>query len=143
MRAERRVAQLVAPPSPVRVWRIPADDDVPREPKAGAAATTPVDISAGGLGLLVTPEELRRARLDCGVLIAALVQRKEARVIVHGQIRRATSRADGLIRLGISVELSEMSLERKRAILKFESVVATIRRIDRELLARFGNSAPG
>lgn len=48
-----------------------------------------------------------------------------------------------LIRLGISVELSEMSLERKRAILKFESVVATIRRIDRELLARFGNSAPG
>jgi hypothetical protein len=127
----------------VRAWRIAADDVVPREPKPdAAAATTPVDISAGGLGLLVTPEEQRRGRLDRGAPIAALVQRKDARVVVHGQVRRATSRADGLIRLGISVELAEMSLERKRAALKFEAVAATIRRIDLELLARFGGSAP-
>lgn len=126
----------------IRVWRISADEVVPREPKAGAAAaTTPVDISAGGLGLLITPEEQRRVRLDRGALVAALVQRKEARVVVHGQIRRASARADGLTRLGLSVELAEMPFERKRALLKFEAVAATIRRVDLELLARFGTSS--
>ena len=127
----------------VRVWPIPASDVVPKEPRAGAAATTtPVDICAGGLGLLITPEELRRLRLDRGSLIGALVERKDAKVILHGSIRRATTRADGLIRLGISVQLTEMSLERRRAVLKLEGLSATIRRIELELLARFGSSAP-
>ena len=129
----------------VRVWRIAPDDVVPREPKAGGAtataAATPVDISAGGLGLLISPEDQRRVRLDRGAFVAALVQRKEARVVVHGHVRRASTRADGLTRLGICVELGEMSLDRKRALLRFEAVVATIRRIDLELLARFGTSA--
>ena len=127
----------------VRLWRIAPTDVIPKEPKPNAdtAAATPVDISAGGLGVLIRPEDQRRLRLDRGAMVAALVQRKDARVVVHGHICRATARADGLIRLGIGVELTEMSLERRRALLKFETVVATIRRIDLELLARFGTSA--
>jgi hypothetical protein len=125
----------------IRVWRIPAGDLVPREPKPGAdAVTTPVDISAGGLGLLIAAGDLQQLRLDRGVPIGALVVRKDTRIIVHGEIRRATTRADGLVRLGISVRLAEESLERRRALVKFEALVATIRRIELEQLARFGTS---
>ena len=128
----------------VRVWRISADDLIPKEPRPGAAATTtPVDICAGGLGLLITPEEHRRLHLDRGVLIGALVTRKDVQVIVHGEIRRAVTRADGLIRLGVSVQLAETSLQRRRALLKFEALTATIHRTELELLSRFGHSAPG
>jgi hypothetical protein len=42
------------------------------------------------------------------------------------------------MRVGINVQLPEMSLERKRAIVKLEALVATIRRLELENLARFG-----
>ena len=123
----------------VRVWRVPADDLVPKEPRPGTdAPTIPVDLSAGGLGFLLSATDHKRLRLDRGVPIAALVERKDARLIVHGEVRRAQPRADGMVRVGVNVELAEMSIERKRAIVKFEGVVATIRRIELETLARFG-----
>jgi hypothetical protein len=128
----------------IRIWPIAADDLVPKEPKPGAAATTtPVDISAGGMGLLITPQEYKRLHLDRGTLIGAWVQRKDVSVIVHGEIRRTVTRADGLIRLGVSVELRETSLQRRRAILKFEALSATIHRIELEVLSRFGRPAAG
>ena|SRR5688572_11226601 len=128
----------------VRVWRIAADDLIPKEPKAGAAVVaTPVDISAGGLGLLITPEAERRLHPRRGVLVGVQIERKEVSVIVHGEIRRATPRADGLIRLGVSVQLQETSLQRRRAILKFEALAATIHRMELEMLSRFGRPAAG
>jgi hypothetical protein len=128
----------------IRIWRIDADDLVPKEPKPGAtAATTPVDISAGGMGLLITPQEQTRLHLHRGVLIGASVQRKDVSFIVHGEIRRAVTRADGLIRLGVSVDLPETSLQRKRAVLKFEALSATIHRMELEMLSRFGRPPAG
>jgi len=122
----------------IRVWRVPADDLVPRDPRPGTdAPTTPVDLSAGGMGFLISPTDYKRLHLDRGVPIAALIERKDARVIVHGEVRRAQVRADGMVRVGVNVELAEMSMERKRSLLKFEAVLATIRRIDLETLSRF------
>ena len=103
-----------------------------------AVPTTPVDISAGGLGLLVSADDLQRLRLARGVLIAALVERKDMRVLLHGDIRRVLKRADGLMRVGIGVQLADMSLERKRSITKLEALVATIRRIELEQVALYG-----
>ena len=126
----------------VRIWRIAADDLIPKEPKTGTdAAATPVDISAGGLGLLITPDAQKRLHLHSGELVGVLVERKELSVIVHGEVRRAATRADGLIRLGVSVQLRETSLQRRRAILKFEALSATIYRMELELLSRFGRPA--
>ncbi len=123
----------------VRLWRINAGDTVPKETRPEATGlATPVDLSAGGAGLLITAAEQRRLRVDKGVLVGLLIERKEARVVLHGEIRRVAARADGLIRLGITVELPEVSLERKRAVLKLEALVATIRRVELETLARFG-----
>jgi len=138
-RAHHRIACTGDGELVIRIWRILPSDTVPKEPRPGAAAaTTPVDISAGGLGLLMSADDVQRLRLARGVLIGALVERKDARAIVHGEIRRVLKRADGLMRLGISVQLPEMSLERKRAIAKLESLVATIRRIELEQLALYG-----
>src|SRR5688500_561222 len=126
----------------IRIWRILPEDVVPKEPKPGAAVpTTPVDISAGGIGLLISADELQRRRLARGVLIGALIERKDARVIFDGEIRCVSQRADGLMRVGISVHLPEMSLERTRSILRLEALVAMIRRIELEQLARFGVGA--
>jgi hypothetical protein len=128
----------------IRLWRIAADDLIPREPKPGAAVTAiPVDISAGGLGLLITPEVEKHLHPHQGVLVGVLVERKELSVIVHGEIRRAAPRADGLIRLGVNVQLQETSLQRRRALLKFESLSATIHRMELEMLSRFGYPAAG
>src|SRR5688572_18474626 len=112
----------------------------PRDPRPGdvPGTTTPVDISAGGMGLLITPQEHKRLHLDRGSLIAAWIERKDVSVIVHAEIRRVVTRADGLIRLGVSVELRETSLQRRRAVVKFESLSATIHRIELEVLSRFG-----
>ncbi len=100
----------------VRLWRITAGDTVPKETRPEATGlATHVDLSAGGAGLLITAAQQRRLRVDKGVLIGLLIERKEARVVLHGEIRRVAKRADGLIRLGITVELPEMSLDRKRA----------------------------
>ena len=128
----------------VRVWRIPADDLIPREPKPGAAVTTtPVDISAGGLGLLITPEAEKQLRPHRGVMVGVLLEHKDVSVIVHGEIRRTAPRADGLIRLGVNVQLQQTSLQRRRALLKFEALSATVQRMELEMLSRFGRPAAG
>src|SRR5687767_9463839 len=138
-RAHHRIACTGDADLVIRIWRIFADDVVPKEPRPGAAApTTPVDLSAGGMGLLISAEHLQRLRLARGVLVGAQIDRKDARVIVHGQIHRVSTRADGLMRLGIGVELAEMSLERKRSVAKLESLVAAIRRVELEHLALYG-----
>ena len=122
----------------VRLWRISADDNVPKVPRLESTGLAiPVDLSAGGAGLLITPSEQRRLRVDKGVFVGLLIERKEARVVLHGEIRRVMSRADGLMRLGVTVQLPEVSMERKRGLVQLETLVATIRRIELETLARF------
>ena len=123
----------------VRLWRIDADDTVPKVPRLESTGLAiPVDLSAGGAGLLITTVEQRRLRVDKGVFVGLLVERRGARVVLHGEIRRVMTRADGLIRLGITVQLPDVSIERKRGLLQLEALVATIRRIELETLARFG-----
>jgi hypothetical protein len=139
-RAHHRVPCTADGALVIRVWRLNAGEINPQEPRAGttAATTTPVDLSAGGAGLLVADADVKRLRLARGVLVGLLIERKESHLLLHGEIRRITTRADGFVHLGICVELPEMSLERRRSVVKLEALVATIRRIELEHLAQFG-----
>ena len=112
-RAHHRVPCTADGALVIRVWRLNAGEINPQEPRAGttAATTTPVDL---------------------------LIERKESHLLLRGEIRRITTRADGFVHLGICVELPEMSLERRRSVVKLEALVATIRRIELEHLAQFG-----
>ena len=123
----------------IRAWRLGAAETNPQEPRPGTTVpVTPVDLSAGGAGLLVAEADVKRLRLARGVLIGMLIERKPLRVLLHGEVRRITTRADGLVHLGVCVELPEMSIERRRSVVKLESLVATIRRLELEHLAQFG-----
>ena len=123
----------------IRAWRLQAGEINPQEPRPGTTANaTPVDLSAGGAGLLIADADVKRLRLARGVLIGMLIERKPARLLLHGEIRRITTRADGFVHLGVSVELPEMSMERRRSVVKLEALVATIRRLELEHLAQFG-----